>query len=217
MDDKLVTDVEEELRYDPRTNSETIAVAASDGVVTLRGTVGSFRQKLAAKRAVSRVKGVKKVENDLQVRLLSSYAKKGDAELRAEVLQALELNDAVPETIDVRVDHSYVTLTGTAEWQFQRELAVRVAGSVRGVFGVTNAIELSSPTPDLRRVTYSIKNALERNARIEDDDIKVTSSDGAVTLDGVVSSWAEHDAAIGAAWGAPGVKNVHDHLEVLSD
>jgi osmotically-inducible protein OsmY len=45
----------------------------------------------------------------------------------------------------------------------------------------------------------------------------VTASDGAVTLEGVVSSWAEHTAVIAAAWDSPGVKNVHDHLEVLPD
>jgi osmotically-inducible protein OsmY len=79
------------------------------------------------------------------------------------------------------------------------------------------AEELVDPKPDVDDVRHSIKSAFERNAGIEADDIQVTASNGAVTLEGVLSSWAEHDAAIGAAWAAPRVKNVHDHLEVLSE
>jgi osmotically-inducible protein OsmY len=70
---------------------------------------------------------------------------------------------------------------------------------------------------DVGNVKNPIKEALEQSARLEAEEIKVTASDGAVTLEGVVSSWAEHAAVIGAAWDSPGVKNVHDHLEVLPD
>ena len=215
-DHDLERNVAEELSWDPKIDAAAIAVAADDGVVTLRGTVGSFRQKLEAKRAAERVHGVKKVENDVQVRLMSG-SRKEDAELRANVLQALMLDSTVPETVDVRVEGGYVTLTGGAEWQYQREEAVQVAANVGGVLGVFDQIELVDPKPDVGDVKHSITEAFERNAKVEAEDIRVTASDGAVTLEGVVSSWAEHDAAIGAAWAAPGVKKVHDHLEVLPD
>jgi osmotically-inducible protein OsmY len=35
-----------------------------------------------------------------------------------------------------------------------------------------------------------------------------------VALIGSVSSWAEHDEALAAAWAAPGVTDVDDYLEV---
>jgi osmotically-inducible protein OsmY len=35
-----------------------------------------------------------------------------------------------------------------------------------------------------------------------------------VTVNGTVSSWAEHDEAIDAAWAAPGVMSVRDDLTV---
>jgi osmotically-inducible protein OsmY len=215
-DKDLERNVAEELSWDPKIDERPIAVAADDGVVTLRGTVGNFRQKLEAKHAAQRVNGVKRVENDLQVKLLTG-SKKEAAELRADVLQALMLNSTVPETVDVRVEGGYVTLTGSAEWQYQREEAVQVAANVHDVLGVFDQIELVDPKPDVGDVKHSIKSAFERNAGIEADDIQVTAANGAVTLEGVVSSWAEHDAAIGSAWAAPGVKNVHDHLEVLSE
>jgi osmotically-inducible protein OsmY len=71
--------------------------------------------------------------------------------------------------------------------------------------------------PDIGEVTRSIRAAFERNAGIEAEGIRVTASNGAVTLEGTVSSWAERNAAVRAAWDAPGVKTVHDQLEVLQD
>jgi len=60
----------EELAWDPKVDSEEIAVAADDGTVTLRGTVGSFRKKREARKAAERVYGVLYVNNDLNVRIL---------------------------------------------------------------------------------------------------------------------------------------------------
>jgi hypothetical protein len=40
--------VTDELWWDPKIDSEAIAVSVDDGIVTLRGTVGSFRQKREA-------------------------------------------------------------------------------------------------------------------------------------------------------------------------
>jgi osmotically-inducible protein OsmY len=41
-----------------------------------------------------------------------------------------------------------------------------------------------------------------------------TTSYGRVTLAGSVSSWAEHDEAVDAAWSAPGVTEVDDQIQV---
>jgi osmotically-inducible protein OsmY len=52
-----------------------IAVSANDGTITLRGTVGSLRQKREAKKAAQRVYGVTSVDNKLQVRLLNDQGR----------------------------------------------------------------------------------------------------------------------------------------------
>src|SRR3954447_12941774 len=62
--DELRFDVEEELIFEPRVDNEAIAVSTDDGDVTLRGTVGSFREKREAANAAKRVYGVTKVDTD---------------------------------------------------------------------------------------------------------------------------------------------------------
>jgi osmotically-inducible protein OsmY len=118
--DELELNVNDELLWDPKVDNAAIAVSADDGVVTLRGTVGSFRQKREAKQDAERVYGVEKVSNELQVRILDGQ-RRDDADLRGAVLQALTLDSLVPSTIDARVDEGWVTLTGTANWQFERD------------------------------------------------------------------------------------------------
>ena len=69
-DDELQDWVREELCWDPKVDSAAIAVSASDGEVTLRGTVASFREKREAQKAAARVYGVTSVRNELDVRIL---------------------------------------------------------------------------------------------------------------------------------------------------
>jgi osmotically-inducible protein OsmY len=212
-DDELVRNVTEELYWDPKVDHVEIAVAADDGVVTLRGTVGSFRQKREAKSAAERVFGVKKVANELQVRLLGEFGRE-DAELRGDVLQALMLDTLVPRSIDARVLDGEVTLTGHADWQFQRDEAEFVAANVLGVAGMIDQIELMAPMPSAGDVKQSIKKAIERNAKLDAEAVSVESSNGTVTISGTVSSWSDHDDAVSAAWAAPGVRRVKDQILV---
>jgi osmotically-inducible protein OsmY len=202
-----------ELASEPKVDHRQIAVAAgSDGIVTLRGTVGSPRQKIEAGRAAKRVYGVTEVKNDLQVRPLVGD-KRDDAELRGAVLQALALNSLIPATIDAKADDGFVTLTGTANWQFEREEAEFVAGNVRGVRGIRSEIVLI-PTPSAIDVKEAIEERIKRNADLDANSLSVKTANGTVTLSGVVSSWAAHDAALDAAWSMPNVTEVEDRILV---
>jgi osmotically-inducible protein OsmY len=213
IDTDLVADVSDELFWDPKIDNTAIAVSADDGKVTLRGTVGSLREKREAQKAAERVFGVISVDNKLQVRLMND-AKRGDAELRGDVLQALMLDSLVPKTVDAKVDDGFVTLTGKANWQYQRDEAEFVASNIVGALDVVDEIELAYPAPDRGDVKESIKKAFKRNAALDAEDLDISSDNGSVTLTGTVSSWAEHDEAIDAAWAAPGVTDVHDDLAI---
>jgi osmotically-inducible protein OsmY len=213
MSDELQVRVFEELLSDPKLATTSIAVAADSGVVTLRGTAGTLRQKIEAQRAAERVYGVKKVKNELEVQLIAGNRKE-DAELRADVLQALMLDSLVPSTVDARVRDGVVTLTGIADYQFQREEAERVVINMVGVVNLIDQIKIAHPTPDADDVKRTITESFERNATIDAGRVRVSTSNDTVILEGLVSSWAEHDAAVAAAWSASGVKHVDDRIEV---
>jgi osmotically-inducible protein OsmY len=211
--DDLAANVTDELFWDPKLDSAAIAVSADDGKITLRGTVGSLREKREATKAAQRVYGVISVDSRLQVKLMNDD-KRADADLRGDVLQALMLDGLVPSTIDAKVDDGFVTLTGTADWQYQRDEAEYVAANIVGALDVVDEIQLANPTPKAGDVQESIKKAMKRNAALDAEDLYITTSNGNVTISGNVRSWAEHDEAIDAAWAAPGVTSVDDLMTV---
>jgi osmotically-inducible protein OsmY len=213
FDTDLTADVGDELSWDPKLESTAIAVSADDGTITLRGSVASLREKREAQKAAQRVFGVIAVDNQLQVELIDED-KRADAELRGDVLQALRLDSLVPSTVDAQVADGPVTLTGTATRQYQRDEAEFVAPTIVGALDLCDEIELTDPPPNGGDVRESIGKAFKRNAALDADDPHVSTDNGTVTVEGTVSSWAEHDQAIDAAWAAPGVTSVHDDLTV---
>ncbi len=211
---ELEGNVSAELLWDPKIDSEAVAVSTDDGTVTLRGTVGSLRQKREAKRAAERVFGVTRVDNDLDVRILTDR-RRDDADLRGDVLQALMLDHLVPTDIDARAKDGFVTLTGAAEWQYQRDEAEFITANILGVTDIENDIDIVAPTPGAKDVERSIKNAMGRDAKLDANNVSVQTSNGTATLTGTVRSFAEHDSAVAAAWSAPGITAVDDRIDVF--
>jgi osmotically-inducible protein OsmY len=207
----LERSVQDELMWDPMIDASAIAVTADDdGRVTLRGTVGTYSQKFMSASDAKRIFGVTAVDNKLEVDLLAT---RDDDELRGEVLQALMLNSLVPSTVDATVDDGFITLTGTADWQFQRDEAESAASSIEGIRDMFDDIALK-PRPSSIGIEESIAAAFKRNAGLDAGQLSVSTSDGTVTIRGDVRSWAEHDQALAAAWAAPGVSNVDDRINI---
>ena len=120
--------------------------------MTLTGYIDTYAAKLAAERAVKRVRGVKGVANDLEVWLKIGRT---DADIARDAVRALELRGTVPETIQVAVHDGHITLTGKAGWVYQARHAEAVR-HIKGVRGVFNHIEVADgeaagcPAPDRR-------------------------------------------------------------------
>jgi osmotically-inducible protein OsmY len=213
-DDELADDVVDELFYDPRIpDLSGIVVAADRGTVTLGGTVASFSEKLAAAAAARRVRGVAGVDNRLWVELGAGNVR-SDADVRAAAVQALSLDGMLPRgRIDAHARDGLLTLTGTVFWRFQRDAAEAVAAGLTGVTGIDNRIAIHNESP-LFDVAARIGEAFARNALLDGVRIDVESNGDGVTLSGSVDTWAQHDAALAAAWAAPGITRVRDFLRV---
>ena len=131
----LADEVLESLDLDPRIyhDSAEIAVAADDGMVTLRGTVESFAQRRAAAQDANKIQGVYDVDDQIKVNLLGSDRREDD-EIRGVALQALIWDVEVPsDSVDVKVDDGWVTLKGNVSYQFESDAAYDDVASLYGV------------------------------------------------------------------------------------
>jgi osmotically-inducible protein OsmY len=215
MTDKVLKQqLQNALDYDPGVDASDIGVAVDEGVVTLRGNVASYTEKIDAERVALRVYGVKAVANDLVVRLVGDY-QRTDTEIAQAAVHALKWHTSVPaDRVSITVKDGWIALAGTLDWQYQKDAAARAVRDLTGVKGVTNDIRVQSrvTTSDVRD---KIEAAFKRSAEIDARRINVTAQDGKVILSGNVHSWAERREAERAAWAAPGVSLVDDRLIVV--
>lgn len=213
-DTSLQQDVIDELDFEPSVNAAHIGVVVDDGVVTLSGHVASYAEKMAAERAARRVKGVRAIAQEIEVRY--PYDKKtADDEIATRALNILRWNTVVPpDSIQIRVQDGWVTLTGEVDWQFQRVAAESQIRRLSGVAGVMNSITIK-PQAQTTDIKKKIEEALKRSAEVEARNIRVSKiGDARVALEGTVHNWQEREAVTNAAWSAEGVLSVEDRLTI---
>jgi osmotically-inducible protein OsmY len=211
---ELRQNVIDELDFEPSIHSADIGVAAENGVVTLTGHVPCYAQKLAAEQAAWRVKGVKAVAPEIQVRFVGDKMHNDD-EIAHRAVSILNWDSLLPHNaIRVTVQDGWVTLSGQLDWNYQRDIAENDVRRLGGVVGVINDISLKQVTRTVD-VKQLIADALQRHAKIEARHVSVSVHDGGkVRLDGEIDSREEHQAIVRAAWSAAGVHAVDDRLRI---
>lgn len=210
-DQQLQQDVMGELKWDPLLTASEIGVSVKNGVVTLSGYVNSYSKKLAAENAAKRVKGVRAVAEDIEIRL-GTDGRRNDTEIAEAALNVLKWNTNVPdERIKLKVENGWVNMEGDVDWQFQKSTAENAISNISGVRGIRNLITIT-PKVNISGVENRIKNALQRSAAIEANDIAVRAEGNKVILKGKVRSWAERREVERAVWSTPGVAEVEDDL-----
>jgi osmotically-inducible protein OsmY len=214
-DADILHDVARELAWDTRVSPTEIGLQVKNAVVTLTGTVDTWAKYRAAEEAAHRVKGVLDVANDLTVKLPGS-GQRTDTEIAQAVRRALEGDVTVPDQqIQSTVSHGSVTLEGTVSFWTERADAERAVERLAGVKRVLNHIQVK-PTEKVNvdEARRAVEKALERHAEREAARIDLRVTDDTVSVTGVVHTWQEKEAVLGAVRGTRGVREVADHLRV---
>lgn len=211
---QLRQDVLDELEYEPSVDAARIGAAVDEGIVTLTGHVGSYHEKLAALAAVQRLKGVRAIADEIEVRYPSDK-KTSDDEIAKRATDILGWDTLVPAgAVRATVRGGWVTLAGNVDWYYQTKSAEEDVRKLSGVHGVINNIAIT-PRVAAGDVKRKIEDALRRHAEIEAKAIRVTvRGNNEVVLEGSVDNWDQRYAVQNAAWSAPGVNAVEDLLTI---
>ncbi|MGN9812231.1 BON domain-containing protein [Micromonospora sp. BQ11] len=212
-DARIQREVRDELAWDPRVRPDEIGVSVVDGVVTLTGRVDGYARRWAARGCAQRVRGVRAVADDIEVRLPGDTGRT-DSDIAIAASRALDWDSFVPaERLDVTVANGWVVLRGEVEFGWQRRTAEHELRRLGGVRGVTNLVEVRPAAPvDGERTRRDVQRALLRGIGTERVTVEVDGD--TVVLSGVVRSWWEREQAERVAWSAEGVRAVRDELLV---
>ena len=214
FDTQLQQAVLAELGWDPSVVASHIGVTANAGVVTLTGHVETFAEKYAAEAAASRVRGVKAVAENIQVELPFDRAR-GDDDIAAAALERLVWDTSVPpDTITVKVEQGWITLSGQVAWYYQKEAAEQDVRRLHGVVGVSNHVVVKSSV-DVSDISHKIRSALNRSWLPDDQTVTVRADGGKIHLTGTVRSPHDRHLAWATAWAAPGATSVENDIAIF--
>ena len=213
-DSQLQQDVLAEFKWEPSVTAGHIGVTAKHGVITLSGHVDSYAQKHAAETAARRVKGVKGVAEEIEVKL-PFETRRSDDDIAAAAIDRLAWNVSVPkDSVMVKVENGWVTLTGQVDWWYQKDAVERDIRPLAGVVGVSNQTSIK-PRVDTASLSDDITHALHRSWYFNPDNVHVRAEGGKIVLTGTVQSPYDRQIAAQTAWSAPGVTNVENDIAVV--
>lgn len=203
---------------------DDIKIRARDGVVTLTGSVHEESHKSLARETVAELPGVKKVDNQLEVKGDSSTAN-SDLWLGAKVKTTLLFHRNVNAVkTEVSVKDGFVTLRGDAASEAQKELTTEYAKDVEGVKDVKNEMTVLGATAkkhetvgekiDDASITSQVKLTLLFHRSTSAVSTKVKTKNGVVTVSGNARNAAEKDLVTKFASDVHGVRIVKNRMTV---
>jgi len=214
QDSDLQLAVLAELNWQPSIVAAHVGVTAQHGVVSLSGRVDSFVQKHEAEDAARRVRGVLAVANELEVQLAFEHLRSDD-EIATAALDRLAWDVSVPRlAIHLTVEKGWITMTGTVDWQFQRQSAETALHTLVGVVGISNQVVIN-PHVNTSNISDNIMHALHRSWFFDPQTIRVHATKGDIRLTGTVTSWHDRALAAETAWAAPGASSVTNDITVV--
>ncbi len=222
-DAQIRNEVNNALLYNATTESFEIDTTAKDGTVTLKGKLDSWAEQQLAERIAMGVRGVKQVDNQLQIAYTQDRT---DAEIQRDVESRLRWDALVNgELIDVEVKDGVVRLSGQVGSPAERWRAHAdgwVVGSKRvDTSGISVTPDAEDMVRDVRwvskpdaEIAQAVEDAAFYDPRVSSFKIEAEVSQGKATLRGSVNSLKAKLAAESIARHTVGVHSVDNRITV---
>lgn len=225
-DRNLVTSLRRLLKSDAYIHEQDIHVSATQGVLTLKGSL----RTLAEKRRVVELSwavGARQVLADaLRVSGKSARVHAGisappsgefDEVIVAAARHALQFDPRVADcSIEIRVDADVVRLEGSVPSLASKRAALWLVRGIRGVRSIQDELHISEGARVFsdEEILLRIERSLMRNSLTREDAIAVSVRDGAVVFEGEARSWLARQFAESAAESVMGVGEITNEIVI---
>lgn len=227
VDEDLEDEIRSRLHWDARVDDSLVQVEVNEGKARLIGTVGSAAEKRRAQELARQVPGVEIVYiEQIEVQRWArddamregKYGEKADEDVHSAVRNALSADPRIkPDDVTVFVDRGMVALRGEVDTLKAKRKAEDIARNINGVWRVTNRLEVvqqeegAATDSDLGR---RVREALNRQPYLGEEDINISASNGEITLEGAVETYFRKEKADDVASRIPEVEEIVNRLEV---
>jgi osmotically-inducible protein OsmY len=203
-DERIEESVRAELEADPAVDAERVRIDVDEGVVELGGVVPHLLMVDAAIERAEMVHGVRAVVDRMEV----PRDGRPDGVVLTRVQEALRAEPALEIVApSVRVIDGVVTLRGVVSSDAMRQLAERIASSVRGARDVVSQLEIRAEGRSDAEIRSDVQRALRIDRWVDEWLLDVEVDEGVVAIEGVQPTAAAKRRAIAAAW-VSGVRDV---------
>ena len=193
----------------------------NDGVATLSGTVDLYEYKADADKKAHKAKGVKAVENDIQVAGPSVTDQQLQEKLQQEVnYSRVGYGTTTFNAVAVTVHDGDVTLSGHVYDYIDRNAILALVQTTPGVRDVTDDMQVDPTSIMDDQIRVRVARAIYSYPSLQKywinpvKPIRISVQNGHVELDGTVDSKADRDIAFMRANQVPGVFSVKNNLQV---
>jgi len=218
--------VKDSLAWSPDTDSDGVTIGVKNGEVTLEGIVPSLADKKLAETEIASIRGVKKVNNLLEVASIDGVA---DPVLESQIKALLEASALLDNAeITVVVKDKVASLSGTVATLTEKQAAVDTA-SISGITlvsadtltvdwkvgdGMTRRKRYEGLTDD--KIAESIQLAIGQHPGLAAtrDNVEVEVTGGKVDLSGTVARLSMKEAATECARNTIGVQGIRNRIQV---
>ena len=206
----------DQLNWDTGVDPEGIDVQIMDDNVILEGSVTSYQAKIAAEKTIQAIPGIRKITNNLRIKLPPNAVQQSDEEIHENVVNQLNKNEFV-DTRNIRINakNSTVTFEGNVKSLKNKQLLTDIAYSSTGVVDVINNTYVQ-PAEEIsdEDIAGNIRMELEERSLIDNDQLIVEVEDGVVHLRGNAPSWKVKEDVHEIALNTRSVTDVIDDIEI---
>ena len=215
-DEDIKKDIIDQIYWDNRVSAADVQVEVSNGKVKLSGTVPTDFSRRAASEDTLNIRGVVSVDNKLEVKHPNITTIPTDEKMKSNIDNVIRWNSYIDEsTIDVFVNDGVVTIEGSVDTHWKKELVEKLLWDITGVVVVLNKltiVPLDNIVDEL--IAEEIVKALNRNSSINVDAVDVKVINGTVILSGSVPSWVAYQAAQNVVKFTKGVAHIENNLTI---
>lgn len=187
----------------------------ADGELTVTGYVGSAAEKAKVVQALSSLKGITEVKDELEIKNGSAQGgSPADEAVRKDALDAVKrLSGLGSYELDVQPQNGEVVLNGSVTNPRDRNRIAEAVQSVAGVKNVTNHLEVAPPPSD-SEVETNVWQALQKDTDLDVEGVTIKASNGVVTVQGTRSNHRQIDRILSIVNMADGVREVKSEMKI---